>query len=302
MSRYLGTWLLILGFVFFGGICSATTQPNGDPLVQSVDQTGLQSMPVEATSTPNEDSPPEAIATPSSATSTMTNEQIQDLWRSAGLSGKLTVADFPGNGNRPAAIYLPPTLDPSKPVKLVIFFHGHYWNIGDQFQKLNVLARLKDLETKNPNTVFVTPQADKPPFSYWMKPPEESFAAFSSQAMKEAARLAGVSSLEISQRIVSAHSGGGLALRTAVQTNQFVADKIELLDANYNDWGMVLTKWSKSFPQGKRPPITTWNTPGSTATHDQEILKEAPDIVTVNKSAVPHNDIPGKYLGTTIDQ
>jgi hypothetical protein len=228
--------------------------------------------------------------------------KIENIWKKAGMSGSLSVMNLPSNGGRPAAVYLPPKFDPSKPAKVVTLFHGHYWNIGDQFNVNKVFARIKELEEKNPNTIFVIPQAANPPFSYWMKPPKESYTDLMSQALGEAARMAKVPSLKISERIVAAHSGGGLAIRNVVTSGQMQADKIELLDANYGDWGAVMTKWAMKVPEGKRPHITAWDTAGDTRTHDGEIAKLGPDVVTVSKSTVVHNSVPAKYFGSTIDQ
>jgi hypothetical protein len=83
-----------------------------------------------------------------------------------------------------------------------------------------------------------------------MKAPAENYRDFMDQALEEAARLAGAE-LKVSKRVVSAHSGGGLTLRNAIKSGNFKADKIELLDANYGDWGMVMTNWAKQQTAGK---------------------------------------------------
>lgn len=223
------------------------------------------------------------------------------IWKQNGMDGNLAIRDLPGNGGRPVAIYTPPGFDPAKPARVITYFHGHNGNIGEAFKDNGVLARLKALAGNDPNTVFVCPEAAQPPFGYWMKPPRESYQALQQQALGEAARMAG-QPITVDKRIVSAHSGGGLALRNAVTSNQFAADRIEFLDCNYSDWGAVITRWAKSQPEGSRPPIESWNTAGDTRRHDAEIKALAPDLVTVHQSPVGHGAIPGRFLGTGLSQ
>jgi hypothetical protein len=151
--------------------------------------------------------------------------------------------------------------------------------------------------------VFVCVQAATAPFSYWMRAPLEGFTRLESQALAEAGRLAQTSrSLVVRQRIVSAHSGGGLALRNAVVAGELRADRIELLDSAYGDWAQVVTRWALAQPAGSGPLIVAWHTPGSTTTNDLDIARMAPAIVTVYASPVSHGAIPGRFLGTSLDR
>lgn len=223
----------------------------------------------------------------------------EQLWQSSGIGGITAVRDLPANGNRPVAIHLPEGFDGARPVRVLTYFHGHDGNIGDALQSGKVLARLKWLGSTEPDLVVVCVEAAAKPFSYWMVPPRETFSGLMTQVQGEAERLAG-RKLTVAARIVAAHSGGGLALRNAVASGQFAADGLEFLDCNYGDWGMVIAQWAADQAPGRRPPIATWNTPGPTRVHDEEIRKAFPDLVTVTLSPVGHFEIPGKFLGATL--
>lgn len=219
------------------------------------------------------------------------------LWRSSGVGGSTSVRDLPANGGRPVAVHFPEGFDPARPARLLTYFHGHGGDIGPGLVSGKVLARVKWLGASEPQIVVACVEAADKPFGYWMTPPRESFRGLMAQVLEEATRLAG-RELAIWSRVVSAHSGGGLALRNAVVSGQFAAEGLEFLDANYGDWGMVIAKWANA--QGVKPPITTWNTPGPTRVHDAEIKRAFPALVTVNESPFGHFDIPGKFLGATL--
>ncbi len=233
---------------------------------------------------------------------TAETRRLEGAWRSAGLTGNLSISNLPSNGGRPAAVYVPANLDPSKPVRVITYFHGHGGNVGDSLGRQGQFERLKALERANPNTVFVLPQAGSKPFSYWMKPPRESGAALEREALGEAARLAGAPSLEIGERVLSAHSGGGLALKNLVQAGEARADRIEFLDATYGDWGHVVARWAAAQPEGRRPRIDSWTTPGDTRNHDREIARIAPGVFHAHDSPVGHSAVPGRFLGASIGQ
>jgi hypothetical protein len=115
--------------------------------------------------------------------------------------------------------------------------------VGDYFASMGVLERIRYLSSAQANLVVVCPEAASAPFGYWMAPPRESLAELSRQALEVAANLVG-QTITIQQRVVSAHSGGGLALRNAVSSGQMAADALEFLDCNYGNWGAVIADWA----------------------------------------------------------
>jgi hypothetical protein len=225
-------------------------------------------------------------------------------WRQFGMPGSYSVRDGASNSGRPVAVYLPAGFDPAYSARVLIYFHGHGGNVGTAFAQNGVLARLRDLGERHPQTVFICPQAAAAPFSYWMNAASgESFAGLERESLAEAKRLAGGGTdIDVEDRIVSAHSGGGLALRNAVTSGQFEADEIEFLDCTYGDWGEVVVRWALSLPAASQPTIEAWHTPGSTAANDAVIAAMAPALVTVHVSPVVHGAIPGRFLGTALDR
>ena len=237
---------------------------------------------------------------PSRSAEAMRQEQA---WARFGMPGAFSVTDMASNGRRPVAVWLPAGFDPALPCRVLTYFHGHGGNVGEAFAANGVLARLRDRGARYPQTVFVCPQAAAAPFSYWMHAPGESFAGLDRESTAEALRLLGHGAmrLDVSDRIVSAHSGGGLALRNAVTAGEFRADYIEFLDCTYGDWGQVVVRWALGLPAGSRPSIESWHTYGSTATNDAALAQMAPSIVTTHQSPVAHGDIPGRFLATALD-
>lgn len=218
-------------------------------------------------------------------------------WSVAALPGRFAVVDVAANGSRPVAVYLPQGFDPARPARLLTYFHGHGGSVGLGFARSGLFTRIRDRAARYPQTVFVFPQAASAPFGYWMRSPE-SFSSLEAGSLAIARDLlGGQAPAWIYRRIVSCHSGGGLALRNAVTANTFRADRIELLDSAYGDWAQVTAAWAAR--SGAR--IEAWHTPGSTTTNDLDIARRWPSIATVHASAVGHSAVPTRYLGTALD-
>ncbi len=218
-------------------------------------------------------------------------QEIAAAWRDAG--GSSTVFETCANGGRPVAIYMPPGFDAPRPVTLQIHFHGHGGDAGSSLLTNGVIARITAVGRKDPQTLFVVPQAADKPFGYWMAAPE-SFAQLEAESIRVAAFLL-PRRPEIVRRIVDAHSGGGLALRNAVASGELRADKINLLDAAYGDWAQVVAQWADT----RKIRVESWYTDhSSVARNNLEIAALAPGVVTIHESKEKHGAIPGLYLGT----
>ena len=150
---------------------------------------------------------------------------------------------------------------------------------------------------RHPQTLFVFPQAAAAPFGYWMSAPED-FSALEAEATLALRDLLAGRAPTIARRIVSAHSGGGLAIRNAIAARTFRADRLELLDSAYGDWAQVTAAWAARQPSPS--PIDAWDTPGTTRVNDADIARRYPALVTVHASPVSHGEIPARFLGTAL--
>lgn len=218
-------------------------------------------------------------------------QEIAAAWRDAG--GSSTVYETCANGGRPVAIYMPQGFDALRPVTLQIYFHGHGGDAGPGLLANGVITRITALGKKDPQTLFVIPQAADKPFGYWMAAPE-SFAQLEAESIKVAAYLL-PRRPDVRKRIVDAHSGGGLALRNAAASGELRADKINLLDSAYGDWAQVVTQWAGA----KGAKVESWYTDHSNvARNNLEIAALAPAVVTIHEVSIRHGEIPGVYCGT----
>jgi hypothetical protein len=208
-------------------------------------------------------------------------------WAARTSHGKSSATLMAGNGDRPVIVYVPIGLDPKQPVCVLTYFHGHKANVTEE----RLLAAFEALTQTSPQTLIVVPRAAEDPFNTWLRAPE-SFTALERQAVGEAARLSGVTELSVSIRIVSAHSGGGVALKNAAKQGDLRADKINLLDSAYGSWAEVVTRWALAQPVNQRPRLETWHTPHQALAHRRikAMAEEAgvPELVTVHDENEEH--------------
>jgi len=240
---------------------------------------------------------PETFAAQAPGPQTAATRAIAAHWTA--VPGQTSVTTMAGNGGRPVAVHTGPGFDPQKPAKIVTFLHGHRWNIGARFKREGVLDRVRTLQQQDPQTVFVFPEAARPPFSYWLRPPRESLGSLTREAVGVAATLAGASSLVVEKRTIGAHSGAGLALVNAARSGELVADKINLLDSAYGSWSQTIARWA--LRQSPPPRIESWYTlHASQARNNRAIQRIAPRLVTTHRvgSGSLHNRVPGRYFGT----
>ncbi|MGE0711284.1 MAG: hypothetical protein AB7N76_29210 [Planctomycetota bacterium] len=217
-------------------------------------------------------------------------------------------ADIPGvtaafplaaNGGRPVVVHLSPGFDPQAPARVLVYLHGHGWDVGPALAQHKVFARIEALGAADPQTVFVFPQAGPPPFKTWLKPPGESLRGIVDGALAAAATLAKAPALTITRRQVDAHSGAGLALANAALAGELEFDKIGLIDSAYGTWAQTVARWAAKAPHG--PRIESWYTNhASQADNNREAARLAPGRMTVHPvgSGSLHNVLPSRYLGT----
>ena len=240
---------------------------------------------------------------------------MRAVW--ATMPGKKAVITPEANGCRPVVVYLPPGFDPQKPARLITAFHGHYGNVGAHLQKYGWLDRIRALtepgsspapaDGTRPDSqiIYVLPQADQPPFAYWMKPPES--AAGLEKAALDAARLMVVGkNIDVTSRTVEAHSGAGLALANAAAQGELHADKINMLDATYGDWGTKCVDYViAEHLRGHEVFLESWYTRHQEMVqHNAAMVTQAinagigAQVTTHDVTAETHDGVPPHHMGT----
>jgi hypothetical protein len=210
------------------------------------------------------------------------------------------------NGGRAVVVYLPPRFDPRQDAHLLTFFHGHRWDCSDDLRARGVLGRLRHLGDQVPQMVFICPSTKGAEgFSYWMNRREkESYRRLIEQALAEAARLAGVDKLRVATRVVSAHSGGGRALRNIVNAGEMQADHLELLDMFYSDWATTTARWAAKAGVAMFAVWTPHRDRSGRKTEDavDEVRRLVRSSLLVEKLAKKgdHNRIPKWYVGARL--
>jgi len=242
--------------------------------------------------------------------------EIRAVW--ATMPGKKAVITPEANGCRPVVVYLPPGFDPAKPARLITAIHGHYGNVGAHLQKHGWLDRIRSLTepeaTPTPTDglkpdsqiIYVLPQANQPPFTYWMNPPES--AAGLEKAALDAARLMAVGhEIDVVSRTVEAHSGAGIALANAVAQGELHADKINMLDATYGTWGARCVDYViAERARGHDVHLESWYTRHQEMKqHNDDMIAQAQqadldgDVVkTHDVTAETHDGVPPRHMGT----
>ena len=141
--------------------------------------------------------------------------------------GRLIVTTSAGNGNQPVLTIVPPGFDPSKPAKVQTHYHGDRTSVAAKDGRTT--NGIKALIAADPQEVFVLPEAKG---NVDADGTDWSNATNETQTTNDALAAAGVSN--VSERTVSAHSAGGRALATALQTRGGVqADRVLMLDCLY---------------------------------------------------------------------
>ena len=103
----------------------------------------------------------------------------------------------------------------------------------------------------------------------------------------------------VGERIVDGFSGGGKALKNAINSGEFVADKVNILDAAYGDYAQTVARWANAHGDAHRPTVESWYTRhGQQAAHNRAADAIAPDVYSYHVVGISHHDVPAQYLGT----
>lgn len=169
---------------------------------------------------------------------------------------KVTVTTSDGNGGKPVVVIVPAGFDPSQPVRVHTHYHGYNSTVADPMgHGAGTTARISEVQSKDPQTVFVLPECDNVPEKNDTSPKNAFGKNYATrwtnvksvtQTTDDALASAGVSS-KVGPRVISAHSGGGAALASAIKADPsgegLRCDQLELEDCLYGSEGSI-AKWA----------------------------------------------------------
>lgn len=169
--------------------------------------------------------------------------------------GRVLVGSSAGNGGHPVVTLVPPGFDPAKPASVQTHYHGFNATVADGAGHSSGTTRaIAAAQQANPQAIFVLPEASNARAGNYAT--DWSNVSSQAQTTNDALRAAGVSN--VSERVVSAHSGGGAALQRAMQAQRdgsgLQADRVVLHDSLYGSEHAVAA-WGRT-PAGRDASAT----------------------------------------------
>jgi hypothetical protein len=170
-------------------------------------------------------------------------------------NGRILVTLGKGNGGQPVMTVTGPGFDPKQPARVHTHYHGDNATIADPVgSKAGTTARILEVLKRNPQTVFVLPEAvHRDGSSDWHVDSAKndnyykaSWGNVRSQAETTDDALAAAGVTRVSKEIVSVHSRGGEALTQVMKDKSGAGlrcDRLEIHDALYGQEASV-TKWA----------------------------------------------------------
>lgn len=172
---------------------------------------------------------------------------------------RIIVTTSEGNGGEPVLMVLPKGYDPNQQTEVHTHYHGVDQTVaeGDD-HGAGLKTRIRDTQKANPQAVFVLPESKDGHGNSW------SNVKSITQTTDDALRHCGVSERKINDpcdpnaayRIVSAHSGGGEAIRTAIEGDpkapkdptgsRLRANELHLRDCLYGNTEQAVADWAKT--------------------------------------------------------
>jgi hypothetical protein len=170
--------------------------------------------------------------------------------------GRVVVTTSAGNGGLPVVTIVPPGFDPSQPARVHTHYHGFNATVADpKGHGSGTTARIEEVQAADPQTVFVLPECSNAPAQPSRLDDKGNYStkwtnvSDVTETTDDALAAAGVDASALSERVVSAHSGGGAALAAAIDAHPdgsgLAADRLELLDCLYGSEA-ELAKWAKT--------------------------------------------------------
>lgn len=191
------------------------------------------------------------------------------------IDGVCWAGKVASNGNRETAVIFPKGVDLNKPVEVIYFFHGDGGNIHDSIMpptpplfeggKHGFKGEIEKLG-KERNAIFVFPEAPKK----WKLDPKMNMAAFQKEMTEKIMSIN--PETKIGSINVKAFSGGGYAVYKAATEGRLTADRVDLLDASYDPWGITIyNSLIKSNPDIK---MNVFHVKDTDTQYDAMLIKE----------------------------
>jgi hypothetical protein len=174
---------------------------------------------------------------------------------------KILVLTSAGNGGQPVMVVTGPKFNAAEKARVITFYHGDNATVADPIgSKAGINTRIRDAVTKEPQTVFVLPEAIRTDGKPWGVDSAEnrnqndysaSWSEVRSQAQTtdEALRARGIGKDMVGRETVAVHSKGGSVIESLMNKDDkgrlLRADRLELYDSLYGSQGSV-AQWGKT--------------------------------------------------------
>jgi hypothetical protein len=203
----------------------------------------------------------------------------------AGFNGLAWAGLTEGNGNRDTTVLVPKGVDLSRPVEVIVHFHGNGGSAAASTKEFKGLIEQLPAKGRNAIYVFPTTAANK---RDWMSPAKgESLTRLQDEAVATVSRMAG-RQVQVGRYTVAGFSGGGLPIATAAAAGQLRADHINFFDANYGEWADTAIR--------NRQPGATVNVFYTEHNRERAERLQGKANVTVAAAGTSHGGTPGKFF------
>lgn len=174
---------------------------------------------------------------------------------------RILVLTSEGNGGQPVMVVTGPKFNAAEKARVITFYHGDNATVADPIgSKAGINTRIRDAVTKDPQTVFVLPEAIRSDGKPWGVDSAEnrnrndysaswSHVRSQAQTTDEALRARGIGKDMVGKEIVAVHSKGGSVIDHLMDKDGkgrlLRADRLELYDSLYGSQYAV-AKWGKT--------------------------------------------------------
>jgi hypothetical protein len=193
---------------------------------------------------------------------------------------RIVVSLNAGNGGQPVMTLMGPGFNPQLPARVHTHYHGDNATVADPVgSKAGQNSRIRETVTRDPQTVFILPEAGNSKATVDSPTHDNSYRADWSnvrnqaQTTDDALKAAGISRVE--KETVSVHSRGGEVIQRLIELDRsgsrLRADRLELHDSLYGSQGAV-AKWGRT-DNGRQVDKVIYVRGSNEAGRDGEIAK-----------------------------